>query len=248
MIIRLFLAIIVIIAISYAVQRFRRKPPALRRKLATRLGLYALAGGVLLLVVTGRAHWLTAVFAGIIPFLSRIIPLVIKILPFLSQLKKNQLGERMGWGERPTLQSRFLVLELDQHSGRVAGQVREGLFAGNSLDDLNQQQLQELLNHYCETDPESFRLLRAYLQQQHRHWTFDYGKRGSEETAGAAQQSGLSRREALEILGLEEGASEEDILTAHKKLMQRLHPDRGGSNYLAVKVNQAKDLLIKTRG
>jgi hypothetical protein len=244
MIIRLFLAIILIIVISYAVQRFRRQPPAMRRKLAVRLGLYGLAGGVLLLVVTGRAHWLTAVFAGIIPFLSRIIPLAIKVLPFLGQLRKH----RVGLGEQPTLHSRFLKLELHQNSGRVGGQVLEGLFAGNSLDDLNQRQLQELLDYYHQADPESFRLLQAYLQQQHRDWTFDYGNRGNDGGAGAAQQSGLSRREAFEILGLEDGASDEEILTAHKKLMQRLHPDRGGSNYLAVKVNQAKDLLIKKRG
>jgi curved DNA-binding protein CbpA len=53
-----------------------------------------------------------------------------------------------------------------------------------------------------------------------------------------------TREHALEVLGLEEGASEEDIIQAHRRLIQKCHPDKGGSEYLAVQLNKAKDILI----
>ena len=56
--------------------------------------------------------------------------------------------------------------------------------------------------------------------------------------------TGISEEEAYEVLGLELNASKEDVLKAHKRLMQRLHPDRGGSDYLAAKINAAKDKLV----
>jgi hypothetical protein len=68
---------------------------------------------------------------------------------------------------------------------------------------------------------------------------------GASEARGRAPVSGrrMSRAEAFSVLGLEEGASEEAILDAYKNLMKRVHPDKGGSGYLAAKLNQAKDVL-----
>lgn len=57
----------------------------------------------------------------------------------------------------------------------------------------------------------------------------------------------MTHTEALAILGLEEGAERDAIVQAHRQLMQRLHPDRGGNHYLASQLNRAKELLLDGR-
>jgi DnaJ-class molecular chaperone len=54
----------------------------------------------------------------------------------------------------------------------------------------------------------------------------------------------MSREEALSILGLKADAGREDIIAAHRRLMQKVHPDRGGSDYMAAQINKAKDILL----
>jgi hypothetical protein len=54
----------------------------------------------------------------------------------------------------------------------------------------------------------------------------------------------MTEKEAREILGLESSASEQEIVAAHKNLMQKIHPDKGGSDYLAAQINQARDTLL----
>jgi len=54
----------------------------------------------------------------------------------------------------------------------------------------------------------------------------------------------MSRAEALKVLGLEESAGEEEIRAAHRRLILQAHPDKGGTSYLAAKINEAKDILL----
>jgi hypothetical protein len=138
--------------------------------------------------------------------------------------------------------TRFLTLTLDHDTGALDGRVLEGAFKGCTLADLALDDLLKLREE-CRADPQSVAVLEAYLDRVHgASWR---PQAGAEETARADAGGGpMTREEAYLILGLEPGADEAAIRDAHRRLMKKLHPDQGGSNYLAAKINQAKDLLL----
>jgi len=72
-------------------------------------------------------------------------------------------------------------------------------------------------------------------------------RQGSSNSTRAATSTSLGRTEALQILGLADNASRDDIINAHRRLIQKMHPDRGGSDYLAARINLAKDVLLSDR-
>jgi hypothetical protein len=144
-------------------------------------------------------------------------------------------------GQTSTVTTDHLAMELDHDSGAMGGRVLKGMFAGRDLDSLKPAEV-ALLWHDCRfIDPQSAQLLEAYLDRIHPNWREEVsrGEREMRDHDGRMQPS-----EAYEILGLEPGASDDDIRRAHRDLMLKLHPDRGGSTYLAAQVNEAKDVLL----
>ena len=135
----------------------------------------------------------------------------------------------------------LLAMELDHVTGEVDGRIKRGAMAGRDLASLGLPALRELLAEAHRLDPPSVPLIEAYLDRRFPDWR--EGDGATRPAAGAA----LDERTALEILGLAPGASETEIKAAHRELMSRLHPDHGGSSYLAAQLNQARDYLLRRK-
>lgn len=236
---RILLLLAIAAALYILYLRARSLPPHKRRAQYIKLGIAAAAVIVLYLTLTGRMHWVGAALTGLLVAGRQLLPLLIRLFPMLSSLRNRSASAAQG--RQSTVESAVLRMHLDHDSGKLSGEVLSGPFKDWRLDELDRSQLETLL-HYCrQQDNDSVQLLDSYLQQRFPGET-DFGATQSRPPPDS--QSGLTRSEALAILGLGDDASDEDIVAAHRKLMQKLHPDRGGNNYLAAKVNEAKDFLL----
>ena len=231
----LLLALAIVLYLMF--RRTRSVPPHRRRAEYIRFGLAIAVAIVVVLTVTGRMHWLGAVATGLFVVLRQLLPTLIRLFPMLAARRHAQGST--GKARTSTVETALLRMQLEHDTGDLHGEVLKGSFAGWRLADLDRQQLEELLAYCRNEDQESARLLDSYLQQR---FPGEAPFRQAESDTG--RNTGMNRAEALAILGLAEGASSEDIVAAHRTLIQKLHPDRGGNDYLAAKINQAKDVLL----
>jgi len=146
-------------------------------------------------------------------------------------------------GRASTARSAMIEMRLDHASGAMTGRVLKGAFAGRAVEALSRPELMTLRRELARDDPDGFTLLETYLDRRFAGW------READQGQRQARGSGtMPRSEALRVLGLAEGASEADIVRAHRALMKKFHPDHGGSTTLAARVNQAKDVLMQRQG
>jgi hypothetical protein len=149
-------------------------------------------------------------------------------------------AETGGAGEESAVETATLIMRLDHASGTMSGRVRRGPLAGRELAELTLPEMLALMEECRLADPDSVPLLEAWLDRVVPEW-----REHAEPSAPPPSPSGpMSRAEALAVLGLEEGAAEPAIRAAHRRLMQAAHPDRGGSDWLAARINQARDVLL----
>lgn len=143
-----------------------------------------------------------------------------------------------GSGQRTEVRTAFLRAWIDHGTGDVGGAVLAGRFAGRTLESLSDGELLELQAE-ASSDADSARVLEAYLDRR-----LGAGWRTARQPPPSAPRGDMTRQDALAVLGLAEGASADEIRAAHRRLIQRVHPDVGGSADLAARINRAKDILL----
>jgi hypothetical protein len=155
-------------------------------------------------------------------------------------------------GQSSTVSTDFLRMTLDHDTGTMTGTVLRGQFTGLRIEEMGVGDLVALLRECRAQDEEGARLVEAYLDRLHPDWRDELaggrsgGAAGGGAGAGAAARSGdMTVSEAYAILGLTPGATPEQIKEAHHRLMIKLHPDHGGSDYLATQINRARDILLR---
>ncbi|MEQ9208807.1 MAG: hypothetical protein RLN96_03035 [Pseudomonadales bacterium] len=194
---------------------------------------------IIALAVFGRIDMLGAVFASVLLGLKYIIAFLIRHFPFIARIYGVTNG--FGLGKKRNLNTEWLKIVIDFQSKQIDGEVLKGTYLGEKLKDMDEPSLQALLKE-CSTDTRSAYFLRMYMQQRFN------GKYQSQGNSQASNQRGeMSTAEALEILGLKGSPTEKDIRDAHKRLIQRLHPDRGGNDFLASMINRARDHLLNSK-
>lgn len=152
-------------------------------------------------------------------------------------------------GQQSQITTDFLEATLDHDTGALHGMVRKGRFQGAALETLDMYELMSLLQDCAASDPASAQVVEALLDRQFPDWHEEaasgahHGAPHDNEAPSGADGN-MTRDYAYQVLGLEPGASADDIRSAHRELMQKLHPDRGGSTVLAAQINQAKEVLL----
>jgi hypothetical protein len=209
-----------------------------------RAGVGIAIGVLVLLAATGRLNWLYALIGALVPIAYRLlgllglVPLVQRLLQ-LRQRAQNARGPATGTSSG--VETAMLRMTLDHDTGIMSGEVLAGTFKGARLHELTLAQLAALLEECRAADAQSAAVLEAYLERVHGT---EWRRQAGGSAPGARADGRMSREEAYEVLGLAPGAETQAIVDAHRRLMQKLHPDRGGSTYLAAKLNQAKDVLL----
>ena len=232
MLIRVLLVAAVLIGLYLLVRKLRRSGSIAR--LPRLLAAAGIAGFLMLLTVRGGAEIAVPLLAVLAPLLLRWLQLPSPSSTTTGQASSNQSA----------VTTRFLAMTLDHASGVMTGTVREGRFVGRSLQDLTRPELLELWRE-CQPDPQSTAVLEAYLD---RH--VDAGWRNQADTerkdrTQATEHDHMDRAEAYRVLGLQSGAGRDEIQAAYRRLIQRVHPDQGGSSDLAARINQARDVLLR---
>lgn len=217
---------------------FINTDPAKIRAALKWVGLGLLGLLLIALIFFRRFDWL--MYAGLVG-----LPLLLRAGALFRRFRNAvKMARGPASGQSSAVRTETLAVSLDHDSGTMDGEVLRGRFAGKQLSALSFEDVLELLADCTRNDPQSVAVLESYLDAAYGP---DWQERAGEAAGGDRASSGsgaMSREQALEILGLEEGASEAAIREAHRRLMMVNHPDRGGSDYLAAQINEAKDILL----
>ena len=217
-----------------------------------------LAGGLVWLFLTMPAGRIVGVLSMVVPvglvviggFLTLFgrgalgLPMVAFGVAWWRLTGRQIISKSTGSGRKSTVLSAALEMQLDHDTGEINGQILTGHFEGNWLSDMSLENLFDLYSE-IQQDQESAALLETYLDRIYPNWQERSGAKSERADAGHTDSGEMTKQEAYQILGLEAGASEAEIKKAWRNLMKNMHPDSGGSAYLAAKINAAKDILLR---
>ena len=226
---------LLVIVGGFLVWRRWRKLPSSRAK--RKFVFQSIVVGLLLLVIllamTGRIHYLGAVFAVLVVLLKIGLNLLIRWLPLFARLYGANFAKPR------SLKTGILEIVINFANGEVSGKVIQGPHAGSALNDLSESQLQEVLSYCQQQDKKSAYLMQMYLARRFQHSS------QSGNSSSSAPSGSMTKEEAAEILGVPINADKDEINQAHRRLIGRVHPDKGGNDYLASLLNRARDLLLE---
>jgi hypothetical protein len=146
-------------------------------------------------------------------------------------------------GQASRVATSLIAMELDHDSGQMSGEVLAGPYKGRKLISLSLAEAQRFHAECAGAADQSRALFEAWIDRQRPEWRAQWN--GTRQPPSSSASPKMTRPEALAILGLKEGATADDIRAAHRRLMKTAHPDMGGSDYLAAKINEAKAFLLQ---
>jgi hypothetical protein len=190
--------------------------------------------GALFLLFTGRLWSVLALGSAFAPALMR----------FFKSWQIGQGGTAQTQADDSSVETRLLRMTLDHATGTMDGLVREGKMRGRKLSELGLDALFDLLAEARLEDPDSAPLLEAFLDRAAPDWRSHSGAASGEAPPASPARGGMTRAEAARLLGVAEDADEGTIKAAHRRLMMKVHPDHGGTDELAARLNDAKRALL----
>ena len=177
----------------------------------------------LVLIFSGKLNFLPVALAPALLFFRRISSL----LSILNLFSRSSFGSKF----KPTINTKYLKIQIILQTKQAIIEIKEGEFKGRGFSSLSKLEVDKLLSDLKVNDPRGFSILNVVINQSYQQ---------SQNTSS----SQMSEEEALSILGLQKGASPEEIKKSYYNLMKKFHPDKDGNNYLSNLISEAKNKLL----
>lgn len=224
--------VLLVVFVAMARQFVQANPAALAQSIRT-------YGGIMLII-------LSAVFAftGRMALAIPAFGFGVSLLGFAGLRNLSGYNPQKSSGQQSRVRSAMVEMELDHDTGGLSGTVLAGGFQGRRLDDLSEDELKSFWQE-AHQDGQSLKLVEAYLDRRLAGWREHFEADAADRQGSAPSSGPMTDEEAYQILGLSPDAGDAEIRAAHRRLMMRVHPDQGGSSFLAAKINEAKDTLLR---